>query len=132
MTNQDNFPQLKDSPLLRSLRSGTTEQLITFRNQFEQNATERRTFTICSFLRYLLYGALTAAVGVLILGNKSMEIIPWLLLGGEILCISLWHIRYGRQAKTAKAIEVVIFSVVDSLLEEKLQNKSENTNTQLT
>lgn len=126
MTKNQIFAAMNSTPLMESIRRGTIEQLLNYRQYLATQIAARKNAMFQSYKFAFLFTEICCFLVLLRTGAATPEFIA-VHIGGHLVCAVYWYCTKGARFRRAAMMEKVMMTLIDAAIAEK---RADNNQTQ--
>lgn len=118
ITKREIIAHLEGSPLMKSIREGSLEELLNFREDWMHQIQERKTATWRSYGSVVLLAVLGCSV-IAQIAHFSLQQLIIGHIASLLICSGFWGMTSGSRFYRAIILEKVMTTLVDAAIAEK-------------
>lgn len=119
MTKKEILFQMNGSPLMESLRRGTTTELTRLQNNLREQIQVRKFAQFHSYARTFIGALMGGTIGALLTQPTLIQGVMAYTLA-ILACSIYWWLTAGEKFRNAKATEKILMTLVSTALAERL------------
>lgn len=121
LTKKYILKQMKDSPLMESIRLGSLEDMQKLKAELRQLATERRSDMRRSIFYHIMAGIIGGSIGC-ILWPRDLDRFVFTMVLCQIVCLVLWTVNRGIEFRKSAIAGKVMLTLLDVAITEKQES----------
>lgn len=118
MTKKQIYAAMDNTPLMDSIRRGTLDQLLNYRQYLATQIASRKNAMLKSYKYAFLFTESCCFLLLLLTGAATPQFIA-VHISGHLLCAAYWYCTEGARFRRAAMMEKVMMTLIDFAIFEK-------------